>query len=508
MASSSTDVFHRAQRRVGAVLNGKWHLDEVLGVGGMASVYAATHRNQKRVAIKMLHPELSFDDNVRGRFLREGYAANTVGHPGAVTVFDDDVTEDGAAFLVMELLEGETAHARLQREGVFALEDALPLGEEVLDVLVSAHDKGIVHRDLKPENIFLTETGRVRLLDFGIARLRELPMGTGISANGLFMGTPAFMSPEHARGRWSEVDAQSDIWSVGATLYTLLTGKFVHESESAVDTLVLAVTQAPRPIRSMASRVPESVAVVIDRALFYNKEDRWDSARTMQVALRSARLSLAPDELVLRGGQRDQPPERSPSSPSAPAPERSPSSPRAHVNATVRSAPPFSPRTEDARRLAAAGDSLEPLDSTHEPGSTLPVLRRPTRRPGWLLLGIAVATLIAIGIAIFGHTSGPQNAVAPLPGDSPQVLLPSSEPAPAPSPVVTAAPLSIEAAAAATAAASAGSATLPTAAPRQPRHDHHAAAPPLKSSSVLAPSAMPTDTTKPSNRDNPFDRRF
>src|SRR5215471_1917925 len=286
MAFSATDVFDRARGRLGTTLNGKWRLDEVLGVGGMATVYAATHRNQKKFAIKMLHPELPLDETVRQRFLREGYVANTVGHAGAVTVFDDDIADDGSAFLVMELLEGETAHARLNRIGMFSVEEALPVGEAVLDILSAAHERGIIHRDLKPENLFLTEGGSVKLLDFGIARLRELPMGTGVSANAIFMGTPAFMSPEHARGKWDEVDIRSDLWSVGATLYTLLTGKFVHDSETAVDTLVLAVTQAPRPIRSVMDKIPEPVAVVIDRALAYGKPDRWENARAMQTALR------------------------------------------------------------------------------------------------------------------------------------------------------------------------------------------------------------------------------
>ena len=99
------------------MLNGKWRLDSVLGIGGMATVYAATHRNQKRVAIKMLHPEVSIDEQLRLRFTREGYVANTVGHPGVVSVLDDDVTEDGAAFLVMELLEGETLDRRSEKRG-------------------------------------------------------------------------------------------------------------------------------------------------------------------------------------------------------------------------------------------------------------------------------------------------------------------------------------------------------------------------------------------------------
>jgi len=497
MAATSTDVLSRAQRRLGTVLNGKWHLDAVLGVGGMATVYAATHRNQKRVAIKMLHPELSLEEHVRVRFLREGYAANTVGHPGAVTVFDDDVTADGAAFLVMELLEGETAHARLMREGTFPLEDALPIGEDVLDVLAAAHEKGIVHRDLKPENLFLTKLGVVRLLDFGIARLRELPMGTGVSANGLFMGTPAFMAPEHARGKWTEVDAQSDIWSVGATLFTLLTGKFVHESETAVDTLVLAVTQAPRPIRSVVDRVPEPVAAVIDRALCYRKEDRWESARTMQVALRSARLSLAPEELVLRGGQRDQL-----------APERSPSSPRGHVNATVRSGVPFSPRSgNDLRRPPPVSDSLEPMDATRGPTSTLPGRRSPSLGM-WLAFGIAMVTLAAIAFAFLGRAGFGRGHAAASP-DHPQVLVPAlSAPTPPPPPMVAPAPLPETSAA----APITEPAALPSATARENRRDRHPVAAGAKSAdprSTLAPAAPSAETAKPATvRENPFDRRF
>src|SRR5262249_55018447 len=135
----------RAIARVGTVLKDKWRLDTLLGVGGMASVYAATHRNQKRVAVKMLHPELSSDAKVRTRFLREGYLGNTVGHPGAVMVDDDDVTEDGLAFLVMELLEGETLDVRAEERssGRLHLEEVLGVADQLLDVLAAAHAKGI-----------------------------------------------------------------------------------------------------------------------------------------------------------------------------------------------------------------------------------------------------------------------------------------------------------------------------------------------------------------------------
>jgi serine/threonine-protein kinase len=157
------DVKRAADARLGRVLRGKYRLDRVLGIGGMATVYAATHRNKKRFAIKLLHPELSTRENIRTRFLREGYVANSVDHPGAVAVLDDDVAEDGSAFLVMELLEGsaldELADKHEGRKLPLAL--ALSIGDALLDVLAAAHGKGIVHRDLKPANVFLTNDGRI-----------------------------------------------------------------------------------------------------------------------------------------------------------------------------------------------------------------------------------------------------------------------------------------------------------------------------------------------------------
>src|SRR6185436_8726067 len=282
----------------------------------MATVYAAIHRNQKRAAVKMLHPELSIEESVRTRFLREGYMANTVDHPGAVMIFDDDIAEDGAAFLVMELLEGETVHARLLREGMLPLSDVLAIGSQVLDVLIAAHEKGIVHRDLKPENLFITNTGQVKLLDFGIARVRQTPLlGATTTATGFFMGTPAFMAPEHARGFWTEVDGRSDLWSVGATLFTMMTGVLVHDSETPMDTLVLVVIKPAPQIRTVSTDIPAVVAEVIDKALAYRKEDRWESAKAMRAALRSAISVLGFEENQLRPSHKPPDVEEAPDSP-------------------------------------------------------------------------------------------------------------------------------------------------------------------------------------------------
>jgi len=284
------DITERANARLGSVLKGKWRLDAVIGIGGMAVVYAATHRNQSRVAIKMLHPEVSLDAEVTQRFLREGYVANAVGHPGTVTVLDDDVTEDNAPFLVMELLIGQTLDTMLafQPAGLPA-RDVLPLIDQLLDVLAMAHEKGIVHRDLKPENLFLTSEGRLKVLDFGIARLRELSQQTGAGTRaGSLLGTPAFMAPEQALGRWNEVDNRTDIWAVGATAFTLLSGHFVHEAETVQEQLVFSATRPAPALRQMAPSVPSALAGVIDCALAFQRADRFPDARVMRGALRQA----------------------------------------------------------------------------------------------------------------------------------------------------------------------------------------------------------------------------
>ena len=178
MNPAQAERITRAKERIGKVLKGKYRLDRVLGVGGMASVYAATHlRNASRVAVKVLHKEMAADENVRARFLREGYAANSVEHTGTVRILDDDTGEDGSVFLVMELLEGETLDQRWERSGHrLNAREVARLLYKLLDVLAAAHAKGIVHRDIKPENLFLTREGLMKVLDFGVARIVEAPV--------------------------------------------------------------------------------------------------------------------------------------------------------------------------------------------------------------------------------------------------------------------------------------------------------------------------------------------
>jgi serine/threonine protein kinase len=291
MVGFSVPPQDRAARRVGTVLKGKYGIERLLGVGGMATVYMAVHRNGRRIAIKLLHEELAIHGDVRARFVREGYVANAVGHEGAVRVFDDDITEDGAAFLVMELLEGETLSDRCQRRGGrLPCVEVLALAHRLLDVLAAAHARGIVHRDIKPENLFFTSDRQLKILDFGIARMKDDP-GAMATVTGARIGTPAFMPPEQALGRAHEIDARTDLWAVGATMFSLLAGRTVHVADSAAEMIVITATTPPRPLEEVEPSLPREVTAVVDRALRFTRDARWPSAREMQGAIEEAHLA-------------------------------------------------------------------------------------------------------------------------------------------------------------------------------------------------------------------------
>jgi serine/threonine-protein kinase len=283
------ELLTEAQSRIGTVLRGKYHLDRLLGVGGMAVVYAATHRNKKRFAIKMLHPELSVRRNVRARFLREGYAANSVGHSGAVAVLDDDVDDDGRAFLVMELLDGADLESlRKKAGGRLPLPMSLAVVHELLDVLAAAHRNAIVHRDIKPSNLLVLREGRLKVLDFGIARLRDAASKEPMTQTGVRLGTPAFMAPEQALAKDHEVDAQTDLWAAGATLFTVLSGRTVHEGSSSQEVLVRAATSRAPSLAVVAPEVPSAVVDIVAKALAFDKSERWAAAGAMRDALAAA----------------------------------------------------------------------------------------------------------------------------------------------------------------------------------------------------------------------------
>jgi eukaryotic-like serine/threonine-protein kinase len=264
-----------AMSRIGTTVDQCWTLDRLLGVGGMAAVYAATHTSGRRAAFKVLHKHLVDNADIVVRFRDERELAAMFKHPALVEVHGMSTTDDGVPLLVMELLDGETLAARVKRVRMIPARTALEVAASVLDVLDLCHRRGIVHRDIKPENIFLTDDGRVKLLDFGVARGHR-----STTTRRAAVGTPAFMPPEQALGT---VDARSDVFAMGAILWTVISGFSLRHGRTDEETLRAAVSE---PIRSLSlvAEVPPSVAALVDRALAHDPAERFPSAAAMREA--------------------------------------------------------------------------------------------------------------------------------------------------------------------------------------------------------------------------------
>jgi eukaryotic-like serine/threonine-protein kinase len=392
IAEMNDGLVEVARRRQGGILNGKWRLDGLLGVGGMAAVYAATHRNGHRVAIKVLHTHFSLDQSFCQRLQQEGYVANLIDHPGALRILDDDRAEDGSVFLVMELLEGEALDARLKRKGWrLPATEVLGIGFSVLDVLAAAHAKGIVHRDIKPDNIFVTRSGEIKVLDFGIARTLDTQGGMGRSRNGALFGTLGFMAPEQALGRSPEIDNRTDLWSLGATMFTLLTGRLVHEAPTANEQMVCSATRPAPPVASVMPEVDPGLAQLIDRALAFSPADRWPSAADMQLALQEVALHIGPG-IVL------QPPRVSAEH---------------DVDAVLQATAARAGRWT-ASALPTFSSAPMPLSPSLEPPSEPTMLARPRRRFPRVAAAVALGTAIAGGAVV--HCAGQRHLQANIPG--------------------------------------------------------------------------------------------
>jgi serine/threonine-protein kinase len=282
-AAAENDHAEHARALIGRVVGGRWTIVRLLGTGGMASVFEAKHRNGRRAALKILHPTVAAQRTARLRFLSEGYASNKIEHAGAVTILDDG--EDGdLVFLVMELLNGRSLGDRLAAEGPLDPAEVVRVARAVLDVLAQAHDRGVVHRDIKPSNVFELESGEIKVLDFGVAQVRE-PGALALTDSGVAVGTPAFMAPEQAGGRTDEVGALTDVWAVGATMFRLLTGHYVHDVRTPNAAIVAAATTPARRVGSLRPDVPERLQAIVDRALAFRQDDRFPNARAMQRAL-------------------------------------------------------------------------------------------------------------------------------------------------------------------------------------------------------------------------------
>ncbi len=288
--------------RIGTTLAGKYRLDRILGQGGMGTVFAGVHEwTSRQVAVKMLNADLAADDVTAQRFLQEARAAAGLEHPNVVDVLDMGQAEDGAVYLVLELLVGESLADQIVR-GPMSVQATLSHLLPVIDALGSAHKHGIVHRDLKPDNIFLSITpqGRVipKLLDFGIVKVAgDKATKTKV---GFIVGTPEYMSPEQAQGK-ADIGPSSDVWSMGVVLFECLTGQLPFQAETQTGVLVAVVTQRAPSVRTLGVEVPRAIAAVVDRALSVEPEARFPDAAALGQALEDAARGIDPGDAVLAG---------------------------------------------------------------------------------------------------------------------------------------------------------------------------------------------------------------
>ena len=267
---------------------GPYEIISLLGAGGMGEVYRARDSRLKRdVAIKVLPQALSLDADRLRRFEQEALATAALNHPNILAVFDIG-THQGAPYVVSELLEGETLRERLRHGGV-AVRKTLDYALQIAHGLAAAHEKGIIHRDLKPENLFLTKDGRVKILDFGLAKLTQpdptqgganahtsLPTMTHATEAGMVMGTAGYMSPEQVRG--NAVDARSDIFSFGVILYEMISGKRAFHRETAADTMSAILKEDPADLSETNRNVSPALERIVQHCLEKNPEQRFHSA--------------------------------------------------------------------------------------------------------------------------------------------------------------------------------------------------------------------------------------
>jgi len=251
---------------------GNYTVVSKIGEGGMGAVYLARHVTLGRpAAIKVLHPSLSSNQDMVTRFFNEARAATAVRNPGIVEVFDFGILEDRSAYIVMEYLEGENLGARIRR-GRLPVAATMTIVRAIARGLQAAHEQGIVHRDLKPDNVFLVPDSelasgeRVKLLDFGIAKLTPLAGEVSQTRTGMVMGTPTYMSPEQCRGAGS-VDHRADLYSLGCVAYHMMCGQPPFVSDGVGDLIARHLYFAPAPLRSLAPEIPADVEELVLRLL-------------------------------------------------------------------------------------------------------------------------------------------------------------------------------------------------------------------------------------------------
>jgi serine/threonine-protein kinase len=291
VASSADDPL------IGRTLPGGYLILELVGVGGMGRVYRAEQTNLGRtVAVKIIHPHLVGEENTAARFITEARAASRLNHPNSVGIIDFGNTPDGQLYLVMEFLRGRDLSRVTHEDGPLSFRRIVDVLRQTLAALAEAHNEDIVHRDLKPENIILEPSRSggdfVKVVDFGLAKMRAETHQPSITSPGIVCGTPEYMSPEQARG--DPLDARSDLYSVGVILYQLVAGRLPFEAESPTQVVLAHISEQPQDPREVAPErmIPKSIVDVTLKALEKNAADRFQDADAFAAELTRA-LTLA-----------------------------------------------------------------------------------------------------------------------------------------------------------------------------------------------------------------------
>jgi len=260
----------------GAVLADRYEILKLLGQGGMGAVYKARDRELDRlVALKVIRPELAGHASILQRFKQELLLARKITHRNIIRIFDLGVA-DGLRFITMEFVEGQDLSSLLEERPKYTPAETVAILRQVCAALEAAHSEGVVHRDLKPQNIMIGEGGRVCVMDFGLARSME---ATGLTQAGALMGTPAYMSPEQAKGM--AADERSDLFSLGIIAYLMLTGEMPFKADSALASMLLRTQGPPTPSIQLDPTIPPALSEVVQKALAVDPKDRYQSAAVM-----------------------------------------------------------------------------------------------------------------------------------------------------------------------------------------------------------------------------------
>src|SRR6266853_6129966 len=277
--------------RLADALGDAYTIEGEIGRGGMGVVYRARdERLQRRVAIKVLPPELAFQRDIRERFTREAQTAARLSHPHIVPIHSVGEGQ-GLVYFVMGYVDGESVAARIRRRGPLPVEEVRRIMKETADALSAAHALSIIHRDIKPDNILLEGSrGRVMVTDFGIAKALSSTSGATLTGAGVAIGTPAFMSPEQAAGE-RDIDGRSDLYSLGEVCFQMLTGELPFNAPSVAGILMKQITEPAPDLRAKRGDAPEDLALAVTRCLEKDPESRWPTADALRRALESRTIN-------------------------------------------------------------------------------------------------------------------------------------------------------------------------------------------------------------------------